>query len=176
MADPTNEEWAFIEGFPNYQISSHGRVYNVSRYQMMSCSVNNHGLLKISLVDEGGVRRTKSIATLVADAFVPGKDHISDQIILLDGDQMNVHAFNLAWRPRWFAWKYTTQLKQQQPVYYENLAVYDSVLGIEFDNIIEAGTTLGLLFDDIWRSTYSKTHVYPTDSIFEVVPERSLRV
>ena len=164
-----DEAWAIIPEFPNYQISSLGRVYNVKRDQMMSVSVTNHGHPKITLTDFDGERYTRSVALLVAEAFVPGRDMLSDQVVVLDGDLNHVEAFNLVWRPRWFAWKYTRQLKIDQPLHYRNLPVLDVTTQLEYDSIVQAGMSEGLLFTAIWRSTYTGHPVYPTDSVFEVI-------
>lgn len=163
------EVWADIPEFPKYQVSSLGRIFNTQRNILMSVSVTNHGHPKITLADEDGERHTRSVALLVADAFVPGRDEPFDQVILLDGNLNNVQASNMAWRPRWFAWKYTRQLRCEQPRHFHNLPVLDVTTDFEYDSIIQAGTTEGLLFSSIWRSTYTGQSVYPTDSVFEVL-------
>lgn len=163
------ELWVDIPEFPNYQVSSLGRIYNTRTDRLMSVSVTNHGHPKITLTDDDGERYTRSVALLVADAFVPGKDHLSDQVILLDGDLNNVQAHNMAWRPRWFAWKYTRQLRTDQPRHYHNLPVIDLTTNIEYECVVHAGMEEGLLFATIWRSTYTRHPVYPTDSVFEVL-------
>lgn len=169
MTEVLEEAWEYIREFPNYQISSFGRVYNIRREMIMSTSVTNHGHPKITLTDDDGERYTRSLALLVAEAFVPGRDHISDQVVVLDGDLNHIEANNLVWRPRWFAWKYTRQLKTEQPMHYKNLPVVDVSTDIEYDSIVHAGISLGLLFTSIWRSTYTGHIVYPTDSVFEVL-------
>lgn len=164
----TQELWAEIPEFPNYQISSFGEIYNTRTNSIMRPSLNNHGHLRISLLDENGDRRSKTIASMVAELFVESPDEMFDQVIVLDGDFTNVRADNLAWRPTWFAWKYTRQFKRPAPVYYTNLHVVDVVHGKEYDCVISAGVAQGLLFDDVWLSTYTSNKVYPTGSIFEV--------
>lgn len=165
----SDERWRRISEFPNYEISNYGRVYNLRKNGMMRTSRTNHGHSKITLTKEDGSRHTRSVALLVAEAFVPQPNELCDYLVVLDGDFNNVHSLNLAWRPRWFAWKYTRQLKTFQPIYYNNLAVRNIIDGSEYDSIVQAGITEGLLFEDIWRSTYTKDALFPTGSVFEVI-------
>jgi hypothetical protein len=164
------EEWRPVEEFSNYHVSNFGNIYNVLNDHPMRTSVTSFGHKKITLLSEwDGRRYTRSVAQLVAQAFVIPPNIFCDQIIVLDGDFNNVAAYNLAWRPRWFAWKYTRQLKTPQPLHYRNLPVDNIVNDEYYENIIQAGMTEGLLFDDIWRSTYSGDPVFPHNSVFEVV-------
>lgn len=163
------EEWRVIPEFPNYKISSFGRVYSISRDHIMSVSTTNHGHSKITLANENGERCTRSVTLLVAEAFVPGRDVMSDQVVVLDGDHNNACVSNLVWRPRWFAWQYARQLRVEQPLHYRNLPVIDITTDQEYDSIVQAGVTEGLLFSSIWRSTYTGYTVYPNDSVFEIL-------
>jgi hypothetical protein len=164
------EVWKLIPDFVEYQISNLGRVYNIREDRIMSTSVNNHGHVKISLKEGHSSRRhTRSVALMVAEAFVEPSNWMCDHVIVLDGDFSNVVFFNLAWRPRWFAWKYTRQLKVLQPVHYRNLIVQNVNTGFYYDSIVEAGMTEGLLFDDIWRSTYTSDSLFPYGHIFKII-------
>lgn len=164
----TEARWRTIPEFPRYEISDQGEIYNCHYRQMMRTSLSNHGHVKITLTDDVGCRHTRSVALLVAEAFVPAPNRRCDYLIVLDGDLQRVEASNLAWRPRWFAWKYTHQLKVDPPHHYRNLPVHDLVNNYVYNSIIEAGIEEGLLFDDIWRSTYMESEVFPTGAVFEV--------
>lgn len=163
------ERWRTIPEFNRYEISNLGNIYNSRFRQMMRISYSNHGHAKITLTDDLGDRYTRSVAQLVADAFVEAPNMMCDHLMILDGDLSNVIADNLAWRPRGFAWEYTHQLKIEQPVHYHNLRVCNLDTGIEYNSIIEAGIAEGLRFDDIWRSTYTGSRVYPYGSTFEII-------
>lgn len=163
------EQWRTILEFPNYQISNKGRVFNLRTKREMNTSSTNYGHSKITLTDYDGKRYTRSVALLVAQAFVPAPNIMCDTLMVLDGNLDNVDATNLAWRPNWFAWKYTRQLKTIQPVHYHNLHVMNTTLGIEYSSIIEAGIAEGLLFSDIWESTYTGKKVYPDGCSFEIL-------
>lgn len=163
------ERWRTILEFPTYEISNYGNIYNLKFRIMMRTSRNNYGHGKITLTDYDGSRHTRSLAILVADAFVLAPNYMCDHLIFLDGDLTNVNANNLAWRPRGFAWKYMHQLKIPQPNHYHNLPVFNLVTEREYSSIIEAGMSEGLLFDDIWVSTYKGIELFPNGSIFEVI-------
>lgn len=163
------EQWQPILEFPTYSISNQGRVFNHRTNRVMRTSRNNFGHMKISLVDEYGYRRDQSVAKLVAEAFVDAPNLLCDQVVVLDGDFTNLFAENLAWRPKWFAWRFTRQLKVKQPNHYYNLPVFNLETGETYDSIVEAGMREGLLFDDIWRSTYSGSPCFPQSYVFTVV-------
>lgn len=163
------ERWRTILEFPKYEISNKGNVYNTKTRQMMRTSITNYGHTKITLTDYDGQRYTRSVAYLVAQAFIDPPTSMASYLIVLDGNFQNVDASNLAWRPRGFAWEYTHQLKYPQPNHYYNLPVRNVVTGFEYDSITEAGVTEGLLFNDIWRSTYTGNELYPHGSIFEII-------
>lgn len=164
------EVWQTIPDFSNYNISNLGRVYNIRRNSIMRTSLTNHGHVKITLKsDWTGQRFTRSVAVMVAEAFVESPNWMCDQIIVLDGNFSNVAATNLAWRPRWYVWKYTRQLKIKQPLHYRNLSVRNITNDFYYNSIIEAGIKEGLLFDDIWRSTYTGLKLFPNGSVFEIV-------
>lgn len=163
------EVWKPISEFPTYQISNLGNIYNTRERLMMRTSRTPFGHVKITLKSEHSHERfTRSVPVLVAEAFVEAPNELCDQVIILDGDLENVAADNLAWRPRWYAWKYTRQLKVKQPIYYHNLIVHNLTTDFYYDSIIDAGVSEGLLFDDIWRSTYTLDSIFPYGHIFKI--------
>ena len=162
------EEWKIIPEFPDYLISNLGNVYNRKRHHILQTNKNNYGHLKINLVFNGKTY-TRSVAFLVAQAFVEPPNYRCDHLIVLDGILENVEASNLAWRPRSVAWKYTHQLKQYQPTYILNLPVQNINTGKKYSCIMEAGINEGLLFADIWRSTYTGDRTYPYGHVFEII-------
>jgi hypothetical protein len=173
----SQEVWAPIPGFPNYNISNLGNVYNIRENRIMRTSKNNWGYLKITLQtmvpDENGElvkqRFTRSVALMVAEAFVESPNWLCDKVIVLDGNLENVAATNLAWRPRWYAYLYFQQSRKVQPVHYHNLAVQNVTTGYCYNNIIEAGMAEGLLYNDIWDSTYQAKKLFPYGHIFKII-------
>lgn len=163
-----DSEWRSIEGFPRYVINPQGQIYNVATNRYMRSSINNYGHPKISLLTETGGRHDRSVALLVAKTFLEKPNPACDRIIYLNGDLSDFRSKNLAWRPRWFGWKYARQLKVDQPAYYRSLPVINTTTDERYDNIIEAGMKEGLLFEQIWHSTYSGGPVYPTGDVWIV--------
>lgn len=163
------EVWKEIPEFSDYQISNLGRIFNGRRNTYMRTSMTKQGHVKITLrSDWSSERFTRSVAQLVAEAFVRPPNVLCDHVVVLDGDHTNLAAHNLVWRPRSVAWQYTRQLRVPQPLHYRNLHVTNMTDNVEYESIIQAGMMEGLLFDDIWRSTYMGTYVYPTDALFEI--------
>lgn len=166
----SEEVWATIPEFPDYQISNLGNVFNIRQNMLMRTSFNNYGHLKISLKSpHSNERFTRQISVLVAEAFVEPPNSRCDCVIILDGNYFNVAASNLAWRPKWYAWKYTHQLKVKQPIYYRNLVVHNITMHYYYNSIVEAGMIEGLLFSDIWRSTYTGLKLFPYGHVFEII-------
>lgn len=164
------EVWAPVEGHPDYVVSNLGHIAKMGREDRpmrISRTLAGHG--KIGLLDEWGERRTRSAAVLVATAFVQPEYENCDHVIIKNMDYDDLRAENLAWRPDGFAWEYANQFKRQPPLHYVNLKVVDIVHGVEYPSIIEAAGHQGLLFKNIWRSTFTGDETFPTRSIFVVV-------
>lgn len=169
----TEEQWALIPEFPTYEVSSYGNIRNTKTDRLMRTSRTPFGHVKITLTsDYYGWRKTRGVAQLVAEAFVEKPSMLCDQVVILDGNFDNVAADNLVWRPRGLAWEYTHQIKMAQPLHYRNLPVINVVTEDRYSSIVVAGMTEGLLFDDIWRSTYTGAKLFPFGAIFEVVEFR----
>lgn len=170
VANNIEEVWAYIVEFPDYKVSNLGRIYNTRLDEYMRISRTQFGHSKITLVSSwDGKRYTRSVANLVAERFVMKPGVLCDHVVLLDGDQTNLAAYNMVWRPSWFSWKYARQLRTQQPRYFFNLPVCDVTTGIVYESIAEAGMTLGLLFEDIWKSCSTGLKIYPDGAIFQTV-------
>lgn len=165
--EPVQERWEVIPDFPRYHVSNHGRILDEQR-GLLTTSPNNHGHLRVWLHHWDGFRYMKTVAPLVARAFVRVPDRLCDRVIVLDGNFLHVQSWNLAWRPLGFAWEYTHQLKRQHPLHYHNLAVRNVDTGDEYASIIEAGTCEGRLFKDIWRSCNTGDRIYPYGNAFTV--------
>jgi len=134
----------------------------------MAKSRTMQGDYKVTLV-QYGVRLTRSIRVLVAEAFVDPpyfgpSDYgvFCDTVIMLDNNKENTFAPNLAWRPSWFAWKYSRQFVEDQPesYYIKRVSNVDNSKG--YPSIIDAAIKDGLLFEDVWKSATMGTAVYPT--------------
>lgn len=160
------ELWKIIPEFPDYSVSNFGRIWNTYRNREYKTTVNNWGNVKISF---GPERITRSVGLLVAEAFVEPPDELSTSVIYLDGDFLNVRSDNIAWRPLSFAYYYSRQFKKQQPLHYKNIPVLNLDLRVEYECVIKAGITEGVLFDDIWDSTWRGRRPYPFHHKYQIV-------
>ena len=144
------ERWEVIPDFPDYTVSNFGNIHNIKSDMPRRTSVNQFGIIKISLY-RGRELHTRSVAVMVAEVFCEGQTDIFNTPIHLDGDRHNCGADNLMWRPRWYAVEYLRQFDQEQ-FHNATAPVVEINSGDEFDSTIEACTTLGLHYDDVYRS------------------------
>lgn len=93
-----HEEWVVVDGYPNYAVSSLGRVANLQRDRLLTLRPNDDGWLRVSLSFEGRVRDFY-VHRLVASAFFDGYDP-REQVIHWDGDRENNTVGNLRLRKR----------------------------------------------------------------------------
>lgn len=156
------EEFVEIRGFPSYFVSNLGRVTHIkTRYQReMTLSPTQKGELTVGLMLDG-VQYRRSVKVLVAEAFVPGQSHRFNTPIQLDDDRDNLRADNLAWRPRWFAWKYRRQF-DDIPHWVYTGPIFAKEIWDEYETIIDACMALGLLWSDLRLSMYNDRPVFPT--------------
>ena len=87
------EKWKNIDGYPNYQVSTEGKVRNVNTNNCIHQQLMKNGYKKVELWNNG-VGKTKSVHRLVANAFIDG-DHSGLDVNHLDGDKTNNSLSNL---------------------------------------------------------------------------------
>jgi NUMOD4 motif len=161
------EQWSQIEDFPGYSVSDHGRVRTDRSGRILRLSVNQFGLLQVGMMRDGA-QYHRSVPLLVAKAFLPELTGPFDTPINLDGDRLNNHISNLAWRPRWFAIKYNQQFRHP----YQNsimAPVVDLKTGEISDNSFECAKRYGLLEQDLVLSILNRTYVWPTYQEFSIL-------
>jgi DNA-binding CsgD family transcriptional regulator len=91
------EVWQRIPDYPDYEVSDYGRVRKNSENGLfqVAFSYNPHGYVQVGLT-ANGVRKTKRVARLVAECFIPrieGKLQVNH----IDGNKENNHFRNLEW-------------------------------------------------------------------------------
>lgn len=93
------EEWKQIDGYPNYMISSSGRVMSLNYMGKGKARILNPTTkgryLKVGLRNDDGYK-TFRVHRLVAEAFVEKQDG-KDFVDHIDGNRGNCVAENLRW-------------------------------------------------------------------------------
>lgn len=162
-----HEEWAPVDDFPGYSVSSLGRVKNDDRDRVLTRLVNQHGIVHVGMVRDR-LQYKRGVAVLVARSFLPPPyPETFDTIIHLDGDRVNNEFTNLMWRPRWFAIAYHKQFGNDEMAY--PVPIEDVKTGERFKNSIQAAMRYGLLDKEILTATLNRTYVWPTYQTFRVV-------
>lgn len=161
------EQWKELDEFPDYAVSDLGNVVNIKTDMPRRTSINQQGIVKISLYI-GRELITRSVAVLVAEAFVPGQSDLANTPIHLDGDRENCRADNLMWRPRWFAVQYHRQFHSEE-FHNSDVPIRDVETGLEYESVKEACIALGLYYNDVYRSYIHGRPVPFTLQVFELM-------
>jgi hypothetical protein len=162
-----SERWAPIPDFPGYDVSDHGEIYSRWKNRRLALSFNQSGVLKVTLIQEG-TTTTRSVALLVAEAFAEGPRMPSDVPIHMDGHQNNNYYENLAWRPRWYAWKYKNQFSHPIPPEYR-IPIGNQSTRMRYASTMLAGMAHGVLWELVYNSALSGRPVFPTGHIYELL-------
>lgn len=145
------EKWHELDEFPDYAISSLGHIHNIKTGMPRRTSINQQGIVKISLYKNGSELITRSVAVMVAEAFCEGQTEFFNTPIHLDGDRENCRADNLMWRPRWFAVQYHRQFESPE-FHKSDVHIEDLESGKEYYSVKEACMDLGLYYNDVYRA------------------------
>jgi hypothetical protein len=161
------EEWATLDEFPNYSISTYGRVLTRSSERIKVPTQNLQNVPHVLLMRDRRQYR-RSLPLLVATTFIPVPHDHFDTPINLNGDRMDNNIENLVWRPRWFAIKYNQQFRPGYiPAYtkpIENAETHEW-----FADTLAAATKYGLLDTEIWLAILNRTYVFPTNQIYQMI-------
>lgn len=164
----SREKWQDLEEFPDYVLSSLGEICNAKTGVSRRMSINQFGIVKISLYKNGRELITRSVAVMVAEAFCEGRTEFFNTPIHLDGDRQNCRADNLMWRPRWFAVQYHRQFNS--PEFHDsNVHIQDVDTGKEYYSVKECCIDLGLYYNDVYRSYVHEIQIPLTRQEFRLV-------
>lgn len=86
-------DWAYIDGFPEYMVSTEGEVMNIRFGRLLKPRDNGHGYLKVVL-RSGGQSHERYVHHLVAAAFVRAYEE-GGRVGHIDRDRRNNRADNL---------------------------------------------------------------------------------
>lgn len=88
------EIWKDIDGFPNYQVSDHGRVRNKKTLQILKPRLSEWGYEQICLYQNG--YNWRYVHVLVAEAFIPNPEN-KPKVNHKNGDKTKNNVNNLEW-------------------------------------------------------------------------------
>lgn len=118
------EEWKVIEDYPDYQISSLGRVKSIRRKneKILACCPNGDGYRHCNIYNgvKGSGRKTVRVAILVAKAFVPNPDN-KPEVDHINRDRADDTASNLRWATR--SEQAINQKDREHSTDYKNISV-----------------------------------------------------
>lgn len=94
------EEWSKIDGYPWYEVSTHGRVKSLRRNVIMKPYYNDvTGYADVKLWD-GKKHKTRTIHRIVAETFMDFDNHRGLEVNHIDGNKHNNRLDNLEWCTR----------------------------------------------------------------------------
>jgi hypothetical protein len=153
-------EWREIQDFPNYFVNPLAQIMNGRTESLLvATEESNYGSLSIVLF-KGSHGYRRSLAKVVAFAFIAKPTHWCDTPIHLDGDRGNCVASNLMWRPRHIAVKYHRQ-QANLPIINNPKKVQNITTGEMFENVQEAARAHGLLIHDLVDYILNGTPSWP---------------
>lgn len=165
------EDWKKVQLFDRYSVSDQGLVRNDETGRLLTILRNQHGVCYVGLM-RGQEQCRRSLALLVAHAFVSKPMSIQKNSftkpIHLDGNQENNRAYNLLWRPHWFAMKYTAQFKKGPT---SERPVIDLDTKERYPTPWVAALSFGLLEREVIVAGLTRTYVWPTYQQFRFLEE-----
>lgn len=143
------ELWLGIDEYPNYEVSSMGRVRNKNSGKILKPRPSRNGYLRVSLYNKDyGIAKDKSIHRLVADAFYDG-DHDLLDVNHINGEKDDNFVGNLEWCTRSDNLKhaYRTNLRESPHNRCKPIRIIET--GEIFDSVRECARYLGCRHSNI---------------------------
>lgn len=151
------ETWDEIDEHLAYAVSNCGRVMDLDRERQVPVRQNAQGFSMVTIRDLSFQQRTRSVAMLVAQTFLPApRNEAYNSVIHLNGDRMDCRASNLMWRPRWFAIRYH-KMFDDLPT---RVSVWIPATGETFASLRELCTTYGLIEDYTYTDMNNRMGVF----------------
>lgn len=152
------EEWHDLDEFPGYAVSNFGNILNTSRDFLLTPSRNREGILRVNLHKDGH-QTSRSIAVLVAKAFVIQEVDWFNAPIHRNGDRMDCHADNLLWRPRWHAVHFHRQF--HMPSFHRRIRLENLKTGERYRLLADPCVQYGLRYVDVIMSYTNHEPAFP---------------
>ena len=163
-----DEDWAQIPEFPNYSVSSWGRIRREDHDRIIALSRNQQGNIMAAFLKDGKQYR-RSVATIVADNFLGDeKREPFTTPTHQDGDKTNNYVGNLFWRPRWFTVRYQQQFENGFPPRIPR-RILNHNTGVISENSAEASIQNVVLERDIFRcALIDSIPIFPDWHMFSI--------
>lgn len=141
------EIWLPIKDYPNYEVSSEGRVRNIKTGRIMRQQTNRNGYKNLTLRRDN-TQHDVRVHRLVADAFYDG-DHYGLDVNHIDGDKTNNFIGNLEWCTRKENIKHALNsgLRVNNNFGKVKTRILDTSTGRVYESINECARVLGI---DTW--------------------------
>ena len=142
------EIWKMIPDHPDYYISNLGRVYSAKKSgKILSPCIDTHGYYMLHLW-ENNVQHAIKVHRLVAEAFIPNPNNLSD-VNHKDENKTNNNVQNLEWCSRSYNLNYGTRheranTSKKKPVImldaktFEHIKYFDSAIDAERETQISS--------------------------------------
>lgn len=137
------EIWKDIENYEGiYQVSNHGRIYNILSGRILGCSVSQSGYVRLRLC-KNGIQENCNVHRLVAKAFIPNMNNYPI-INHKDENKKNNHADNLEWCNHKYNNTYISAINKYKTLANQNYTpviqfTKDNVFISEYNSVNEAG-------------------------------------
>ena len=143
------DEWIVVEEFPDYEVSTWGRIRSRKTGRLLHPNPNQQGFLIVRLRKDGA-SFTRALHKLVAQAFLPlpPRGHSPWHI---DGDRWNNRIENLKYRSRYFVYNWSQQQQRHEPLIEH--PIVDMVSGQRWPDSRTASEELGILEQHIFWGT-----------------------
>jgi hypothetical protein len=170
------EKWEYVNNYPNYKISSLGRVkslerlrkigkiYYLQKEKILKPDILTTGYFYVNISNNNKAKKF-TIHRLVAQAFIPNPEN-KPQVNHKDGDKLNNEINNLEWCTASENIKHSFDVLGQKPTLNKHrqksiVAIKNDLLCVlEFDGIREAARFLNMPYQAIQRILKKKRLTY----------------
>lgn len=149
-----------IKGYPGYQISNKGRVWNCKRQRYVAQSKNNRGYCQVNLNAANGKRKKELVHRLVALTFIDNPNNLPE-VEHKDRNRENNCVDNLCWISRSGNCRNTSQNRM--------LRVYKNGEFIKECCLTEAAEVIGVcpsaIYSYFYRQAKYINKIYTIESV-----------
>lgn len=154
--------YKILEDFPNYKIYKNGDIYSITSKRMLTPCLSKTGYVYITLIHRDGKRRSKTLHSLLATAFLDNPDKLP-QVNHIDGVKHNNDLNNLEW---------SSPSHNVRHAFTKKLTVSDACLDYDkLEYIVE-----GLRYSGNWSELSVEFNTYDSSSIRKLAKRHFKRI